>query len=77
MIGRTIGKYQIIDKLGEGGMGSVYKAEDKTLECLVTLEGRAKVMDFGLAQPAPQFIRQDLEDHTNVLSPGRTGARHI
>ncbi len=38
MIGKTIASYEVLDRLGEGGMGVVYKARHTRLRRLVALK---------------------------------------
>jgi eukaryotic-like serine/threonine-protein kinase len=47
MLGRTIGKYRIVEQIGHGGMGTVYKAIDETLDREVAI----KVLNPDIADP--------------------------
>ena len=71
MIGTTIPRYEIIEKLGEGGMGVVYKAQDTKLERPVALKFLAAHL-VSNEEAKKRFIREAKAaaalDHPNICT---------
>ena len=71
MIGSQLGNYKIVDKLGEGGMGVVYKALDTSLDRVVAIKSLsaelARNHDLELRFRAEAKAQANL-NHTNIAT---------
>src|SRR5437867_5185735 len=69
MIGKTISHYRVLEKLGQGGMGVIYKAQDLKLDRLVALKFLPTHLEADAEQTA-RFVNEakaaSAIDHPNI-----------
>ena len=71
MIGRTISHYQVIEKLGAGGMGEIYKAQDARLNRMVAIKVLTNA-SAGDSERRRRFIQEaqaaSALNHPNIIT---------
>src|SRR5437870_3653514 len=79
MKGTRLGKYEIVDKLGEGGMGEVYRAKDSSLNRTVAV----KILPPDVANDPNRRARFEQEaralgalNHPNIVAVYDTGVEN-
>ena len=72
LIGRTLGKYQVLEKLGQGGMGMVFKALQPSLNRTVAI----KVLPAQLAMD-PEFVQRFRQEAQVIASLQHEAIVHV
>ncbi len=62
MLEKSVSHYKILEKIGEGGMGIVYKAQDTKLDRIVALKF------------LPQYLASDLHEKERFFHEAKTAS---
>jgi eukaryotic-like serine/threonine-protein kinase len=71
LIGKTLGRFRVEDRIGSGGMGSVYKAQDTVLKRTVAIKRlthQLQVGEIGRERFLREAQRSSALNHPNIAS---------